>query len=353
MRAALSIAVKDLRLLLRDRVALFWVGAFPLLFALLLGSVLEAAGDGARALPLQIVDEAGDARSRTLIAEFEQSAAFDVAHADLAAARDAVRRGAAVAFVRVTPRSLELGVDPSRRAEAATVEAVSNELARRAAAPRAVEAEPAIRVTAVSSGGAAKTGFGLAFPAAVLWGLMGCAASFAIATVAERSAGTLLRLRAAPVSVFSILGGKALACFLACVVDCALLVMIARLGFGVSIADTGGLIAAVLCASACFAGITLALGSLGRSEQSVAGAGWATLVVMAMLGGAMVPLAFMPEWLRRLAPLSPVKWGISALEGALWRGFSASELVVPCVVLLLVGMTAFVIAAGLMHRREA
>jgi ABC-2 type transport system permease protein len=230
------------------------------------------------------------------------------------------------------------------------VEVVSNELVRRAASPDAAE-QPAVRVLSVSPGAAA-SGFGLAFPAAVLWGLMGCAASFAIATVAERGGGTLLRLRAAPVSLVSILGGKALACFLACLIDCALLIAVARLAFGVTIADGWGLIAAVVSASACFAGITLALGALGRSEQAVAGAGWAALVVMAMLGGAMVPLAFMPEWLRDLSPYSPVKWGITALEGAVWRGFSAAELAVPCAVLVAVGGAAFLAAAALMQKEE-
>jgi len=353
MRAALLVAIKDLRLLARDRVALFWVVAFPLLFALLLGSVLEAAADGSRApLELRLVDEARDPRSRALSEQFERSPALAVERADLAAARDAVRRGDAVAFVRVTPGAVELGIDPSRRAEAAAIEVLSNEALRRVASPRAPP-EAGVKVLALNPGEATGSGFGLAFPAAVLWGLMGCAASFAIATVAERSGGTLLRLRAAPVSLLSILGGKALACFLACLIDCALLVAVARLALGVAIADGWGLVAAVISASACFAGITLALGAVGRSEQSVAGAGWAALVVMAMLGGAMVPLAFMPEWLRDMSPLSPVKWGITALEGAVWRGFTAAELAVPCAVLVAVGATAFLGAAALMRREEA
>jgi ABC-2 type transport system permease protein len=168
---------------------------------------------------------------------------------------------------------------------------------------------------------------------------------------AERSGGTLLRLQAAPISRFAILGGKALACFFACLVDSALIVGIARVGFGVAIEDGLGLMLAIVCASACFAGITLAMGAFGRSEQAVAGAGWAALIVMAMLGGAMVPLAFMPDWLAMLSVLSPVKWGISALEGAVWRGFDPAELAVPCAALLAVGVAAFLCAAALMQRK--
>ena len=47
MRAAWAIAGKDLRLLVRDRRALFWALVFPILFALFFGSVM-AGDDGPR-----------------------------------------------------------------------------------------------------------------------------------------------------------------------------------------------------------------------------------------------------------------------------------------------------------------
>jgi ABC-2 type transport system permease protein len=44
----------------------------------------------------------------------------------------------------------------------------------------------------------------------------------------------------------------------------------------------------------------------------------AMLMVMAMLGVGMLPLIFMPSWLRPFSHISPVKWSILALEGAVW-----------------------------------
>ena len=145
MRAAILVAIKDLRLLARDRVALFWVGAFPLLFALLLGSVLEAANDGSRApLALRVVDEANTPRSHALVRELEASGTIAVVRADIATAREAVRRAEAVAYVRISAeiesaterdstRGVELGVDPSHRAEAAALEILTGEIVRRVA----------------------------------------------------------------------------------------------------------------------------------------------------------------------------------------------------------------------------
>ncbi len=88
----------------------------------------------------------------------------------------------------------------------------------------------------------------------------------------------------------------------------------------------------------------MSLSVLGRTEQAVSGAGWSSLIVLAMIGGAMVPPSVMPDWLLQLSNLSPVKWGIWALEGATWRALSWSELLQPLSMLSAFGLASF--AAG-------
>jgi ABC-2 type transport system permease protein len=58
-----------------------------------------------------------------------------------------------------------------------------------------------------------------------------------------------------------------------------------------------------------------------------------------------VPLMFMPQWLVRFSDISPVKWAILAIEGPLWRGFSASEMLLPCAILLAIGMAGLLLGA--------
>jgi ABC-2 type transport system permease protein len=70
-----------------------------------------------------------------------------------------------------------------------------------------------------------------------------------------------------------------------------------------------------------------------------------------MFGGGMVPLLFMPPFMRTLSNASPVKWSILALEGAIWRGFSFSEMLLPCGILLTIG--AFGLAIGTMMLSRA
>ena len=56
--------------------------------------------------------------------------------------------------------------------------------------------------------------FNITFPQSLVWGLMGCAATFGISLVVERVRGTLVRLRMSPISYAQILAGKGLACFI-------------------------------------------------------------------------------------------------------------------------------------------
>ena len=68
-------------------------------------------------------------------------------------------------------------------------------------------------------------------------------------------------------------------------------------------------------------------------------------MVMAMLGGGMLPLFLMPPWLQQVAAASPVAWALAAIEGAVWRGFSAAEMALPCAALVGLGLACLAIGS--------
>lgn len=195
-----------------------------------------------------------------------------------------------------------------------------------------------------------RTPFQITFPQAILWAILGCTATFAISIVRERTTGTYQRLRIGPISQANILAGKGLACFLTCATVIILLVVMGRLVFKVPIGSPALFAVAAVCTCLCFVGLMMLVSTLGKTEQSVGGAGWAILMVLAMLGGGMMPLAFMPPWMRSVSHISPIKWGILALEGGIWRGFTLPELLLPCGILLAFG-TAFFLVGVLLLRR--
>jgi ABC-2 type transport system permease protein len=183
--------------------------------------------------------------------------------------------------------------------------------------------------------------FEITFPQSILWGLMGCVASFSISIVIERNQGTFLRLRTSPLTWNQIIAGKGLACFLTSVFVITALLTFASLVLGVRLGNPALLTLAIVSAAFCFTGLMMLFSTLGKTEAGVAGAGWGIMMPMAMVGGGMIPLLFMPDWMQVASSFSPVKWGIYALEGAIWRGFGVADMLLPCGILLAVGLVGF------------
>jgi ABC-2 type transport system permease protein len=186
-------------------------------------------------------------------------------------------------------------------------------------------------------------GFDVTFPQGVMWGIIGCVMTFAIGLVSERVHGTFVRLQMAPLTRVQILAGKALACMASI---SALQVALFAIGmgfFGIRVSSYPLLVLACACASIGFVGFMMMIAGLGRTEQAVAGAGWAMLMPMTMFGGGMMPQFIMPGWMQTVGNVSPVKWAILAFEGAVWRSFTLSEMLLPCAILLGFGALCFAV----------
>lgn len=432
MRAALFIALKDLKLLSRDRFGCFWIFGFPLLFALFFGAVFGGSGRGEQtALPIALVDEARNEASAAFAERLVASGALSIERPEeggpfrlheLETARALVRKGERVAYIRIRKgfgrspfevfsgeagRILELGVDPTRSAESGylrgmLMETVFRGLLEQMTDKREVraliadlradnrasdeeggpnrmlelllasldgfvqqadfeswkrEGGPDLDVVesvavARGRGGQPRSAFDVVFSSAVLWGLVGCLAGFSIGVVRERVAGTLLRLRIAPISRVQLIGGKALSCFFACIVVAVFLLGFGVLFLDVQVTDPQLLGLAIVCNAFCFTGLMMVMAVLGKTEQAVAGAGWGVMMPLMMLGGGMVPLIAMPSWMLTASNLSPVKWGIYAIEGAVWRGLSVGELLPSLAILLGTGAISFAVGVFIFRRSE-
>ena len=419
MGAVLALAMKDLKILIRDRLGFFWVALFPLLMALFFGSIFGSGGGGARGLKVAFTGTGDSVQVDKFRSALDSSEALALEEMPLDSARLLVGRGKKTAYVHFIDTSasrygffgpgkpsIEIGIDPARKAEAgylvglvnqayfklladqmkspasfrpsiqeqlklidtasqideaersrvrslfqhfdalmASVDTVNSADTSRSGESASPFAQPNItqkEITVAEAG--PKTSWEITFPQSLQWSLIGVAAAFAIGIVVERRRGTFLRLCLAPISRFQIVAGKGLACFIAALSSCTMLMAIGVLVFGVRVASWPALVAAIGCSAFCFVGIMMLMSVLGKTEQAVAGAGWAILLVMSMTGGGMVPLMMMPSWMFKIGSVSAVKWSVLALEGAIWRGFGPSEMMLP--LLVLVGMGAAGMAVG-------
>ncbi len=429
MRAIVTLAIKDVRLLLHDKMGFFFVFVFPLLVAIFFGMIFSGGGGETSAIDVAVVVEDAGEEAAAFVNELMEGPEVDVTRLnDRAEAADLVRRGRQTAFIVVEdgfseasrrmfwgePMRLSIGVDPARRAEAAMLEGIltaaafermqgamadrdtmrestraAMESLRAAEEPIAggdaleqflndlnafLDAEGDDAADTAGGGlfgggdwnpveiqridlarertGEPQSSYVISFPQGIIWGIMGCAAGFGISLVTERTRGTLVRLRLAPIARWKVLVGKGLACFITTVAVAAILLAIGWLVFGVRPHSVPLLVAAVGSSAFAFVGIMMLLSVTGRTEASAGGIGWAILLVAGMFGGAMVPLFIMPEWIQQVSHFSPVKWAMLSMEGALWRGFSPAEMFLPCAILIGIGLGGFAIGGAVFDWSE-
>ena len=193
--------------------------------------------------------------------------------------------------------------------------------------------------------------FAVTFPQGLAWGFVGCIGAFGAGMAEERRRGTLMRLLLAPCTIFSVLAGKSLACFTACVTMSVFMLLVATLGFHVSVKNWPLLALAIATCSFAFSGFTMALSGLFKNEGSARSAGNAIVLVLAMIGGGTIPLAFMPPFLRAASQVSPFSWAILAIEGAVWRGFAFTEMLAPLGILLFIGALGLMLGNVFIKKR--
>jgi ABC-2 type transport system permease protein len=436
MRSILIMAVKDLKLITRDWLGLFFIIGFPILMGVFFGSIYGSVDSDSASLSIALVDE----DQSDMSAKFEEALTgtgnVDIEKLPRAEAIDRVRRGQLVGMI-VVPKgfgetagimwiespAIEVGIDPSRKAETGMLQGLIMQAAGKLMMVRfqdpvsmrplikqsrqdiseATDIPPLMRPVLLqmmdsldslmeswqnvrtaereSETQAADdtNGFQLArietidvtreipegstealmrrlqsqwdisFPSAMLWGVLACAASFAVTVVRERKQGTLLRLQVAPVTRSQLLVGKATACFLS-VLGVILVMVVLGMWLGMRPRSLPLLALATVSIAFCFVGIMILMSVIGKSEEAVSGAAWGANMVMAMFGGAMIPLVFMPSFMKTISNLSPVTWSILSLEGAIWRGFDFAEMVPPCGALIVVGAACMAIGTAVLAR---
>lgn len=419
MSKIISLALKDLRLMPRNKGGMFFTFGWPIIVTVLFGFAFGGNSSGEQSkVRLAVVDEDRTDGSRQFLKKLEAS--FDLTPMTKGEAETAVRLGQRAGYVAVkagfgqasqrmfygAPKEVEIGVDPARQAEAGMIEGLlmkhgaedmqkmfsdpgaSTQMVDRALAD--IKAEPGAAgqaapverflgevktfVNTPAAQGAPGTpqgewqplkvtskavarerrgpenAFDVTFPQGVIWGLIGCVMTFGISLVTERTHGTLVRLRMAPLTRAQILGGKALACFVSIMLVEVILLGVAVL-LGVRPASMPMLALAGVSSAICFVGFMMLIASLGKTEQTASGAAWAILMPLSMMGGAMVPQFVMPQWMQAAGVISPIRWAILAIEGGVWRQFTLAEMAVPCAILIGVGVACF--AVGTRGLREA
>ena len=131
--------------------------------------------------------------------------------------------------------------------------------------------------------------------------------------MAERTQGTLVRLRAAPLTRGQILLGKLLPCLVLSIGQGLALLIAGRVLFGMHWGTAPWLLLpVVLCTSVAAVGLAMLVASVARTETQVAVYGTLLVLVLGGVSGSLMPRELMPESMKRASLVTPHAWALDA-----------------------------------------
>jgi len=178
-------------------------------------------------------------------------------------------------------------------------------------------------------------------PAWALFGMFFIVIPIAASQIRDRETGIFRRLLSFPVPRSSLLVGKLLAYLLINIVQfllmfeagTRLLPLITRSPMPIQF-HAASLAAVTLAAAAAATSYGLMISSLARTAEQSSAFGSLSVVILAVLGGVMVPMFVMPPFMQAIAHVSPIYWGIEAYQDVILRQAAFSVVAVKIGVLL-------------------
>lgn len=180
---------------------------------------------------------------------------------------------------------------------------------------------------------------------AVMMLLFGVAA-IGSSLLGEREEGTLKRLLYAPMNPLQILFGKMLYSMLLATIQ--LIVMLAFTVWVLGLEINGNLfyvfLLIIITAYAC-ASFGVFIASISGSRKQAESLATIVILIMSAIGGSMIPLFFMPPFMRKMAVVSINYWSIQGFFDVLGRNAGFMDIALSIAMLLLIGTAMTVVSA--------
>jgi ABC-type multidrug transport system permease subunit len=373
MKYVLTIATNELRMFLRDRMALVWLVAMPLIFMVAFGIPDFHYRRAPSNTTPGVLIENNDAGflGGVFVTELATHGIWVIAPENRADAKFIVRvpadfteRVLAKEVARVEFSRVE-GADGSQGdlvgfRLAQTVFVVNARLVEYAvqAASSAPPTEESLRAildrenpvtldARFAGRRPVPVHFNQSLPATlVMYLLMNLMIFGSTRTAAERELGVLRRISIHPVSRLQLVSGKILGLMLLALVPIVVLLLAGQFAFKVNIASNAAwIVLTLLLFSWVAASLGLLIGFVVKAHEKIIAASLLVALPMAALGGCWWPLEIVPEWLQGAAHATPVAWALDALHQFITFGGGIEAAAGALGVLALFGIAANILAA--------
>jgi len=375
----LRIAIGDLKRVAKDRMAILWLLAMPLVMTYVFGSALRGGGSQATWIPvidldrqelsalfvdqlredgywIELKDAAAQAELKTkwpygvvIPPGFSEA----ILHGRQVKVPLVKGNGTPEKILEVQSRLLHAIVRFTEGLALADVSHRPWDEASRTALKQALARPQLLTMTPQSyrTLRPPPSGFSQSLPGMLVMFVMQMILTYGgVSLVNDRLGGQLRRLVATPVTPLEAYGAKVLArVALACAQAVVLLVCGAIL-FGLRLGDHPLFLLPVVLSLAAVAGcLSVLAGLLCRTEKQVILVAIFGAMVLSALGGCWWPIELVPETLKTIAMLTPSYWAMHGLQSVLYFGRSHEVLIFECPVLL--GFAALLGLAALWSAR--
>lgn len=375
MSAVLAIAGVELRRFLRDRSNIFFVFIFPLLLVLVIGSQFGGGGGNGR-----VAIAGSDSALRSAVTSALRADGVTVTLTGSDAMRELVARGrsdvgldigptAATAFDTGNDIVLET-ITGSQQGTQAVLQRVRTAVGGLAVRQGQVAAlvgagvgepqasagladvsasvtRPSLAIVDIDRvaqefSGLGKFDLGAAGETLLFVFLASLAGSSTL--IQTRRLGVMARTLAAPVSAQQAIGGQALGRLTIAVFQGAYIMLATSVLFRVSWGNVWLSLVVLAMFSAVAAGAAMLVGSVIDNDGAASGIGVGLGLVLAALGGCMLPLELFPATLRTIAHITPHAWAYDAFAKIQRHGASLVDILPQLGVLA--AMAAVLLVAG-------
>ena len=381
-----TLALLDLRLMIRDRPVIFWSVIMPVAFMWVFGRAFGGGGDERRpqANMTVVSEDQGFLADAFLEALRGEGVALEIltpAEADTLSERPRTLRvpgdftrnilageqvnllmetgeGGGMRFdqlgeirawralIRLLAQMIEL--DRTRDLDAGPPTPEEEEdLAKRFAE---LSARPHLVTLVAEDAGRGKAvamGFAQSVPGMITMSILMMTIIYgAVFLAAERSEGSLRRQATVPLSRTEILTGKIAGRLLIALVQAVVLMVIGSLAFRVFWGNSPlGIALVVLALAACAASLGILFGAVFRTADQAGTLAWIAPLILAALGGCWWPLEVVPVWMRWVGHLSPAAWAMDGFHSLISFGEGVGAVWLPVLVLMGYALSFTLLAA--------
>lgn len=324
MPVVLHLTAANLKMTVRNRQALFWALAFPMMFVgffALIGSFAESSGAGAG---VAAIDRAQDDFSRRLIETLEGAGLEIHTRSDEAAARAEIA-GGDLDYLLIIPAGAASALREGAGAEILLAQAGG------ASGAAAAETALALALTEMRMAGAPPRlslkretvdtpgfDFGAAMlPGLALWGLMSNSViGVAVALANYREKKILRRIKASPMRARTFFAAQILSYMAVSLVQAAMILGFGSLVMGERI--SGGLLSigvmVVIC-NAVFLNLGYIVGAFSKTASAASGLGNLVVLPLALFSGVFIPTGLLPDLIGDVARWLPLFPMVEVLRG--------------------------------------